>query len=242
MRKRPRDREKNSLLCVPCILDAARRLLGCGLPDGLHGGCRRARRDEVLSETLARRGLTPGKRVIVYDTGGKDAPLDEHGARGVEFVLVGRDRPCGDPAAGLQGGAFVPREEPGTGGRIRSARCGAHVHTVQRMRNASCEYGHGSFSFRRSSDIVETKDDLKFDIKRTSQTVKPLVQTDFITTPRVTSQAGASPGTPGRNSESHSPACFPASREAASRGGMSCKSKIPALVYNSRKLQAASPK
>ena len=148
MRKRPRDREKNSLLCVPCILDAARRLLGCGLPDGLHGGCRRARRDEVLSETLARRGLTPGKRVIVYDTGGKDAPLDEHGARGVEFVLVGRDRPCGDPAAGLQGGAFVPREEPGTGSRIRSARCGAHVHTVQRMRNASCEYGHGSSSFR----------------------------------------------------------------------------------------------
>lgn len=135
------------MLCVPCILDAARRLLGCGLPDGLHGGCRRARRDEVLSETLARRGLTPGKRVIVYDTGGKDAPLDEHGARGVEFVLVGRDRPCGDPAAGLQGGAFVPREEPGTGGRIRSARCGAHVHTVQRMRNASCEYGHGSSSF-----------------------------------------------------------------------------------------------
>ena len=99
-----------------------------------------------------------------------------------------------------------------------------------------------AISSRRSSDIVETKDDLKFDIKRTSQTVKPLVQTDFITTPRVTSQAGASPGTPGRNSESHSPACFPASREAASRGGMSCKSKIPALVYNSRKLQAASPK
>ena len=57
-------------------------------------------------------------------------------------------RPCEDPVAGLQEGEPVQRKGPGAGSRIRSARCGAHVHTVQRMRNASCEYGHGSSSFR----------------------------------------------------------------------------------------------
>ena len=63
------------------------------------------------------------------------------------FCLFRQNCPCEDPVAGLQGREPVQREEPGAGSRIRSARCGAHVHTVQQMRNASCEYGHGSFSF-----------------------------------------------------------------------------------------------
>lgn len=64
------------------------------------------------------------------------------------FCLFRRNCPCKNPVVGLQGREPVQREKPEAGSRIRNARCGAHVHTVQRMRNASCEYGHGSSSFR----------------------------------------------------------------------------------------------
>ena len=53
--------------------DFAYTFLTCSYDE--KGNLEKKTRDEVLSETLARRGLAPGKKVIVYDTRGKDASL-----------------------------------------------------------------------------------------------------------------------------------------------------------------------
>lgn len=68
--------------------DFAYTFLTCGYDE--KGNLEKKTRDEVLSETLARKGLTPGKKVIVYDTDGKDALLvaEYLRSRGIEDVSL----------------------------------------------------------------------------------------------------------------------------------------------------------